>query len=95
MKIFATDAASARSRFWYFLSNLKRIKKANGEIISTREIFEQNPNNVKNYCIWLRYDSRSGTHNMMKEFRDVTINACVEKLCMLREFDRFVNGIGQ
>jgi len=27
---------------------------------------------VKNFGIWLRYDSRSGTHNMYKEFREVS-----------------------
>jgi large subunit ribosomal protein L18Ae len=27
---------------------------------------------VKNFGIWLRYDSRSGTHNMYKEYRDLT-----------------------
>ena len=25
---------------------------------------------MKNYGIWLRYNSRSGTHNMYKEYRD-------------------------
>ena len=24
---------------------------------------------MKNFAIWLRYNSRSGTHNMYKEFR--------------------------
>merc|ERR1712007_224955 len=80
MKIFATSKPVARSRFWYFLSNLKRVKKANGEVLSTREIFEKNTNQVKNYGFWIRYDSRSGTHNMYKEYRDVSLNACVEKM---------------
>merc|ERR1719213_1498228 len=31
------------------------------------EIFEKNPNTVKNYAIWLRYRSRSDQHNMYKE----------------------------
>ncbi len=46
------------------------------------QIFEENPNVVKNYGIWLRYDSRSGTHNMYKEFRDITLNNAIDKLCM-------------
>merc|ERR1712070_32924 len=54
--------------------------KANGEIIEVHEIFEKNPNHIKNYGMWLRYDSRSGTHNMYKEYRDVTINAAVQKM---------------
>jgi len=70
----------ARSRFWYYLSLLKKIKKANGEIISVREIFEKNANNIKNFGMWLRYDSRSGTHNMYKEYRDTTLTGAVEKM---------------
>merc|ERR1711976_918670 len=38
------------------------------------------PEQVKNYGIWLRYNSRTGTHNMYKEFRDVTLTAAVTKL---------------
>ena len=32
MKIFAPDPVSAKSRFWYFLKKLKKIKKTVGEI---------------------------------------------------------------
>ena len=35
---------------------------------------------VKNYGIWLRYESRTNTHNMYKEYRDVTMNGAVERL---------------
>lgn len=42
MKIFATSPTTARSRFWYFMSQLKRVKRANGEVIATREV--SNPN---------------------------------------------------
>lgn len=35
---------------------------------------------VKNFGIWLRYDSRSGTHNMYKEFRTLSRTAAVESL---------------
>lgn len=27
---------------------------------------------VKNFGVWLRYDSRSGTHNMYKEYREMS-----------------------
>eukprot|EP00467_Chlorarachnion_reptans_P017464 CAMPEP_0114506678 /NCGR_PEP_ID=MMETSP0109-20121206/11555_1 /TAXON_ID=29199 /ORGANISM="Chlorarachnion reptans, Strain CCCM449" /LENGTH=191 /DNA_ID=CAMNT_0001685281 /DNA_START=97 /DNA_END=672 /DNA_ORIENTATION=- len=80
MKIFAPNTVVAKSRFWYFLSKLKKIKRANGEIITINEIFEKQPNHVKNYGIWLRYDSRSGTHNMYKEFRDTTLVGAVQKM---------------
>lgn len=32
---------------------------------------------MKNFGIWLRYDSRSGTHNMYREYRDLTVSAAV------------------
>jgi len=34
MRIFAPNPIVAKSRFWYFLGKLRKIKKANGEIIS-------------------------------------------------------------
>jgi len=80
MKLFATNDVIARSRFWYYLAALKKIKKANGEIVEIHEIFEKNPNFVKNFAFWIRYDSRSGTHNMYKEYRDVTLNGAVKKM---------------
>merc|ERR1712039_1162256 len=35
---------------------------------------------VKNFGIWLRYQSRTNTHNMYKEFRDTSINGAVGRL---------------
>ena len=35
---------------------------------------------MKNFGIWLRYDSRSGTHNMYKEFRELTRADAVKAL---------------
>ena len=32
MRIFAPDPVSARSRFWYFVKKLKKLKKTSGEI---------------------------------------------------------------
>ncbi|KAF9069773.1 ribosomal L18ae/LX protein domain-containing protein [Rhodocollybia butyracea] len=72
MRIFAPNEVVAKSRFWYFLRQLKKVKKANGEIIGINVIHEKKPLKVKNFGIWLRYDSRSGTHNMYKEYRDLT-----------------------
>ena len=34
MRIFAPNTVVAKSRFWYFLMKLRKVKKANGEIIS-------------------------------------------------------------
>ncbi|KAI7685200.1 ribosomal L18ae protein family, partial [Hortaea werneckii] len=72
MRVFAPNDVVAKSRFWYFLAKLKKVKKANGEIVSLNLIHEKHPLKVKNFGIWLRYDSRSGTHNMYKEYREMS-----------------------
>merc|ERR1712137_408409 len=80
MRIFAPDDVVAKSRFWYFLGKLRKIKKANGEIISLNQIHEKRPQKVKNFGIWIRYDSRSGTHNMYKEYREMSRTDAVDAL---------------
>ncbi|KAK8385385.1 hypothetical protein O3P69_012313 [Scylla paramamosain] len=77
MRIFAPDRVTAKSRFWYFLSKLKKMKKSSGEIVSINLVVERKPQVVKNIGIWLRYDSRSGTHNMYREYRDLTVSGAV------------------
>merc|ERR1712037_914739 len=77
MRLFAPDQVVAKSRFWYFLSQLRKFKKTTGEIVSVEEIYEKKPLKVKNFGIWLRYDSRSGTHNMYREYRDLTVTQAV------------------
>ncbi|KAI9885871.1 MAG: NAD(P)H-dependent D-xylose reductase (XR) [Watsoniomyces obsoletus] len=62
------------------ISKLKKLKKANGEIVSINEIHEKRPLKVKNFGIWLRYDSRSGTHNMYKEYREMSRSEAVDRL---------------
>uniref|UniRef100_A0A914ZXU9 Ribosomal protein 50S-L18Ae/60S-L20/60S-L18A domain-containing protein n=1 Tax=Parascaris univalens TaxID=6257 RepID=A0A914ZXU9_PARUN len=68
MRIFASNHVIAKSRFWYFTSMLRRVKKGRGEIVSCEEVFEKRPGSVKNYGIWLRYDSRTNHHNMYREY---------------------------
>lgn len=34
MRIFAPNDVVAKSRFWYYLRQLKKVKKANGEIVA-------------------------------------------------------------
>ncbi|KAK7623646.1 ribosomal L18ae/LX protein domain-containing protein [Phyllosticta citricarpa] len=80
MRIFAPNDVVAKSRFWYFLGKLRKIKKANGEIVSLNQIAEARPEKVKNFGIWIRYDSRSGTHNMYKEYREMSRTDAVEAL---------------
>ncbi|XP_050943681.1 aspartyl protease family protein 2 [Cucumis melo] len=80
MKLWATNEVRAKSKFWYFLRKLKKVKKSNGQILAINEIFEKNPTKIKNYGIWLRYQSRTGYHNMYKEYRDTTLNGAVEQM---------------
>lgn len=84
MRIFASNEVIAKSRFWYFLSKLKKVKKAAGEIVSLSVVQEKKPLKVKNFGVWLRYDSRSGTHNMYKEFREMSradaVKACYQDM---------------
>lgn len=78
MRIFAPNEIVAKSRFWYFLSKLKKVKRAAGEIVGLSVVRELAPLVPKNFGIWIRYDSRSGTHNMYKEFREMSRAAAVQ-----------------
>ncbi|KAG8494572.1 hypothetical protein CXB51_012037 [Gossypium anomalum] len=80
MKLWASNEVRAKSKFWYFLRKLKKVKKSNGQVLAINEIFEKNPTKIKNYGIWLRYQSRTGYHNMYKEYRDTTLNGAVEQM---------------
>merc|ERR1712028_292798 len=64
IKLFTKNETQARSRFWYFIRKLVKMKKASAEILSVREIFEKKPEKMSKYAIWIRYDSRSGSTNM-------------------------------
>ena len=48
------------------------------------QIFEKKPTTIKNFGIWVRYQSRTGYHNMYKEYRDVTLNGAVEQMYSVR-----------
>ncbi|KXN66164.1 ribosomal protein L18ae [Conidiobolus coronatus NRRL 28638] len=84
MRLFAPNEIVAKSRYWYFLKKVSKVKKTSGEIVAVNEIFEKRPQKVKNFAIWLRYDSRSGTHNMYKEYRELTraeaVHACYQDM---------------
>merc|ERR1711883_53875 len=80
MQIFAPDTVAAKSRFWYFVSFYKKVNKTAGEIIECNEVFEKHPGCAKNYGVWIRYDSRSTTENMYREYRDVTLAGAVTQM---------------
>jgi len=80
MKLFAKNKVVARSRFWYFMGRLCRVKKANGQIISVNQIYDKSPSVAKNFGFWFRYESRTGTHNAYKEFRAMQLTDAVNML---------------
>ncbi|KAA8495548.1 60S ribosomal protein L18a [Porphyridium purpureum] len=82
MKIFAPNQVVAKSRYWYYLRQLKKMKKASGEVLGVYEIFEKDPLTIKNYGVWIRYKSRSDTVNMYREYRDTKISRAVEQMYM-------------
>jgi len=82
MKIFAPNQVVAKSRFWFYLGQLRKVKKASGEILAVAEIFEENPGSIKNFGVWIRYKSRSDTVNMYREYRDTHMTGAVEQMYM-------------
>merc|ERR1711937_248736 len=64
---FAPDSVATKSRFWKFLSYYQKINKKVGEIVECAEVHESHPGCVKNYGIWIRYDSRSTSEHMYRE----------------------------
>ena len=38
MRIFAPDAVAAKSRFWYFMKKLRKLKKSVGEVVLCSEV---------------------------------------------------------
>ena len=80
MRIFAQDQVRAKSKFWYYLRKMNKIKKAIGEVLSVNEIFEKDPSKVKNYGIVCTYMSKFGFHTLYKEFRSTTLNGAINQL---------------
>lgn len=80
MRVFAADEVRARSKFWYFMKRQHKVRKIQGEIVSTSEIFERDTNTIRNYGIFFRYLTRTDIVNMYKEFRSNTLCGAVAKL---------------
>jgi len=80
MRIFAPDEVKAKSRFWYFVKRLNKIKPSHGEIVSVKEVQEKRTTHVKTYGITIRYETRTGITNMYKEYRDTSLCGAVGRL---------------
>ena len=48
--------------------------------VAPAQIFEKSPTVVKNFGIWFRYESRTGTHNAYKEYRELTLTDAVNAM---------------
>ena len=82
IRLFARNEVIAKSKFWYHLRRQLKTKSAQGQILSVNQIYERRPNHVKTFGIVLRYQSRTGIHNMYKEYRDISLNGAVSQLHM-------------
>ena len=82
IRLFARNEVIAKSKFWYHLRRQLKLKSAQGQILSVNQIYERRPNHVKTFGIILRYQSRTGIHNMYKEYRDISLNGAVSQMHM-------------
>jgi hypothetical protein len=57
MRIFAPNTVVAKSRFWYFLMKLRKVKKANGEIVSLNVVGTIAATDMNAY-LWYNLDPR-------------------------------------
>ena len=80
MKIYAPTDVVAKSRFWYFLKKTRKVKKSMGELVSFKKIRPFKTGFIRNFGIWMKYDSKSGPINMYKEYRDVSVIGAVEQM---------------
>ena len=64
MRIFAPNTVVAKSRFWYFLMKLRKVKKSNGEIITINLVWTLQSSN-KAVVIALR-TTRAWTNESIK-----------------------------
>lgn len=62
------------------MHKIDKMKRSTGEVLGVHEIRERKADVIKNYAITIKYNSRSGTHNMYKEYRDVTLCGAVEQM---------------
>ncbi|MES1909459.1 MAG: hypothetical protein MHM6MM_002190 [Cercozoa sp. M6MM] len=80
LSIFAKTEVHARKKFWYFAKKVAKCKSSSGDILKCSKVFEKKPTTLKNFGIFLRYDSRTATHNMFKEYRAMSRTEAVEQM---------------
>ena len=77
---FAPNYVVAKTKFWKFMREYHKVKKANGEVFGVRELKEKRPNSIKNFQVQLRWYSRQGPVNTAKEFRDTHLSRAVSRI---------------
>ena len=63
--------------FWSLCEHHSRVLEPRPPCV---QIFEKKPTATKNFGLWVRYQSRTGYHNMFKEYRDLTLNGAVDQM---------------
>ena len=86
MKFFLSNG----SMLCWFVTVASTTLAGFGFFFTAEQVYEKKPLTIKNFGIWLRYNSRSGTHNMYREYRDLTtakaVTACCECLSITSVF---------
>ncbi|CDJ65195.1 60S ribosomal protein L18a, putative [Eimeria necatrix] len=80
LRLFAANSVLAVSRFWHLLRQLRKVKRGSGEVLGVCELNPKRGTFAKNFGVWLRYDSRTGSHNMYKEVRALSENAAAANI---------------
>merc|ERR1719310_414164 len=80
LRIFAPTEVLARSKYWYHMKRQHKVRRIQGEIVSTSEVYEKKATSLKNFGIFLRYDTRTHTVNMYKEYRDTSLCGAVAQM---------------
>ena len=80
LRVFAKNTVHAKSVFWGYLRKLYKLKRSRGQLLALHKVEDRTAEVVKNFGVHIRYDSRTGTHNMYREYRDVTVNGALEQM---------------
>ena len=86
MRVFAPNTVIAKSKFWTLMRKQKKIKHTGGELVAIHELLENPSKTVRVYGIVLRYQSRTGYHNMYKEYRDTHLCGAMSQMCKILDF---------
>eukprot|EP01064_Diplonema_japonicum_P037757 TRINITY_DN895_c0_g2_i2.p2 TRINITY_DN895_c0_g2~~TRINITY_DN895_c0_g2_i2.p2 ORF type:complete len:184 (+),score=52.03 TRINITY_DN895_c0_g2_i2:124-675(+) len=77
---FAPNHVVAKTKFWKFMREYHKVKRANGEVFGVRELKEKRPGVIKNFGVQLRWYSRTGPVNTSKEIRDTHLSRGVSRI---------------